>query len=403
MPFVLISTLHVSYLRELSCTNAVIGLLPSVFLTVFSIAALCSSTLPQSGRTVRWMLYCYMLGPGMMISTGITGAWLADSSRGWQIGVYFVHVCIWAACLGAAEPHFTSFALSCADSKTRGRFFGGQWAALGFGGVVGSLIWSHLFGNSHGRNVYYASFIIGGLLQMVGIVPLFRFVATPRKANETPEITGNLPRIGPLLRQRPFRGLLAVFLAFGVAQKACSFLALGIVSGSSQDSHLLAALNVAFMVGDVLWAFVSGWVCDAHGARRGLALSCAVFCAGLLATCLVMSAGTSAGWGIASWVSIGAYLLASVSQPAQNICLVNWVAEWDYGVSIPQVFGVLGLLLLPVHLVVPVLMGWQIDKVGFIPIFGLCGVILMAVAAFCVSPWWSGRDASQEKHNGQRA
>lgn len=370
------------YVRHLTSSNLVLGLMPAVrnlgiYLPPIFVSAYIERLLLYKPYVLLWTVWeriPYLLLAGATV-------WLWPQHPTLLLLLFFVLLGTSTVAGGICTPAWLQMVSLMIPMRQRGRFFG---LASGLGGLLGvagaamtAALLRHYPFPTNFALCFLATFIF--LIGSFAALAMGREPANPEAARRPPprSFWTYMRTLPPLLRrERNFAVFLLASIFANLGMAISPFLAVA----ASRNLHVSDAqvgiysgvLVATATLGSVGW----GWLGDHVGYRLVLL---AGTLAGLLSLSLAVLALAIASNALffAVFAALGAY--SSAIQLASFTVVTEFGTEQER----PTYIALSSLALAPVALVAPILGGALADKLGYAAIFsGTCVALLCACALF---------------------
>ncbi len=238
-----------------------------------------------------------------------------------------------------------------------GLFFGSQSAFSYLFGAVGAVIAGKVLEN----NLQNTGFTMCFLLAVASFTISFTALSLTREERSTPAAAGierneywkGLRSI--LKRDRNFRWFIAVRILGQLGTVGFAFFSVYVVRVFGVDEATAGYLTAVMMISETIFSPVMGWLGD-HWSHRGI-MAVGMLCAAASAT--VAFAAKSVGWFYL------AYSLAGISYIAIWTIALAMTLEFGEPHEKPAYIGLANTLIAPTAFIIPLLIGWLADSVGY--------------------------------------
>lgn len=367
------------FIRHLSSSNLVLGLMPAVRSLASNLPPVLISphvsTLPRFRPFVLW-LTLFERFPFLILAA--CTLWLGVDHHVLLLLIFFLMAAIWSAGGGVTSPAWLNLISLMIPMRLRGRFFGMAGAVGALLGVGGAALTAVILR----RYPYPTNFALCFLATFAFLVVSFIFLAAGRE----PRSVGESPReaarpLGPYLRALPaflrreknFTTFLTAGMLGNVGIATSPFL----TAAASRSLHVSDAqvgvygafLMAASMVGSIGW----GWLGDHLGYRP-------VLTAGTLCGVSCMSLAVLADATGRPDILYGVFILLGTYSSAMQLASVAAVVEFGELEERPTFVALSYLVQTPVAIVVPIAGGIVADHAGYGPIFLAVAVALLLAA-----------------------
>jgi len=375
MQFISVSTFFPMFVRSLTDSNIIIGLLPAIQMLGGAVPAIIAS---------RGMEHKPRLCPDMMLAMVfervpllLMGLWVLlakDVSTSLLLVVSLLLWAIYAHGGGYATALWTNLVGRTIPPRARGRMAGlggGLSSALGIfcPALVGWLIARH--GLQHG---YGLSLVIGGAIVVVGGLVFFWVRETPRVQGAPPPPMGAYLRglLALLGEDTRFRWHIVGRALWVIGASASAFYTVYAISVYGADATAVTWMTVALAAGRALGSWLGGSLADRTGNVAALVVSSLVLCVapivavlggGMVALTIVFAIqGIGTAIGFLSGMSIPLELAPSEEQTPRYVAVTT---------------ATIG----PVATLAPILAGVAIGWIGYRAYFTFAAVVFLLAAA----------------------
>ncbi len=381
MSMISASTILPLLVSELTPSKVAVGLVTAVFVVGTMVPQLLTAGYTESLVYKRPFLSGIALVGGRLPYLGLAAAvWLlAESQPLLTLGLLFLMILIAALSNGVVIPAWLDMIAKVIPVRLRGLFFGignGLGALLG---VAGGLIAGRVLAEFH----YPANYALLFVLATVALIISWAGVSATREpptvdVRPVTPLGVYLRRLPQVLRDNPnYARYLASTAVTSLGGMGTSFM---IVYASeryavtgTQVGTLTALLIGSQAVANLFW----GVIADRKGHQG-------VLVAGSLVAALAVTA-TWAGDGMV-WLWV-AFIALGVGTAANAVSRMNIVLEFGGAHDRPTYIGLTNTSLAPVTMAAPVLGGWLIDTVGYVPMF-VATAVLLVVGGVLLAAWF---------------
>lgn len=360
------------YLLGAGASNWVIALLPALGALGAGVTQGFSGWLVRRSSHIKgWVLVLHVLSPAPLVMAGL---WLLLGRGGGVVAVLLG----WGAFygfLGVLFPLWLDYMARILDPARRGRAFGAIFFVQTTAGVGGAAFASAVLGRSTADGAYALLFfaaagaMAGGSLLFAGT----RGETAPPGPPPASSSSQHFKDFFGLWREAPWlRSYMAArWLTRGTYPLVVNFYAARAVVDLGATPSQAALLGVAALGSQAVAGIAAGHLGDHLGHRAAVLLGQAgLVVASLL---LLLPLPLWAYFGVAALT--GAYLATEYTSHS------NWVMELAGPSRRQGALALVGLLLTPAAVAVPLLGGWLMDGVGFRPVAaGVAAILLVAMA-----------------------
>ncbi|HWE64242.1 MAG TPA: MFS transporter [Chloroflexota bacterium] len=367
------------YVRHLTTSNLVLGLLPAARnLGLYLPPIFVSAHVERLHRYKPYVLWWTTLErfPYLLLAIATIGLWPAHPQI--LLVIFFLLMILWTAGGGITTPAWLHMVSLMIPMRLRGRFFGSASSIgglLGVGGAAATAVILHHFR-------FPTNFVICFLATFVFVVLSFFALAAGR---EPPRAQAPAPPGQPMLtylralptflaRERNFTIFLLASVLGNAVMAISPFLAVAAVRGLHVSDAQVGVYSAVLLAVTTLGSIGWGWLGDQQGYRL-------VLLAGTLAGVVCMAFATlallmgSAPWFYAVFLALGAY--SSALQLASFTIVTEFGAEAER----PTIIALSSLVQAPMALVAPVIGGVVADRLGYHVVFIAAALALAAACA----------------------
>ncbi len=353
IPFVYHQTVVPGFLQSLGVAATWVGLGPAMHNGLLAVVQPISAYRFRPGvRRARALRIVYsFVGLAYLGLGGIV--WTQRPEPGVAFALTMGALALAATATGVGDPCYQNLVVESIPDGTRGRFFAMRLAFVGLGGLIGGQFAEAALRGSRDQAGYAMSFMLGGVLILTSTFSLAPFLdgeveERPRAVSFLEHLSG---RVGPLLKDRAFRGFLISVLLFALSVTVFPFLALLVRSRLNEGPGILGVLGGLAMGANLVMSGVLGVVSDRRGPRAAFGLG--LLCVGLgVLGCLVATERAALYL---------CYFFAACFMPAQMVGATNLalrLAERVPGnISPAETTSVMMAISTPVRILGPILSG----------------------------------------------
>lgn len=368
----------VSHLTE---SAVIVGMVPALVQLSFSLPQFVGPSLFADKRIKKkWLAGTNIVGAMTFTLFGLLVLAYGDSNPTLALVAFFPALIMLHGSTGIGATGWVDIMGKVVTRRVRGRFFGTSQAT---GGLIGALalgVAAGLLGDDAFPRGYGTLITVAGLMICVGslLFLLLREPPSPEPSESDRMFWRTMRRIPRVFVDNP--GFLhyagaRVVVAWAVA--ATAFIAVyGSRDLGATDSDV-ARLTTVFLLSQVIGSLSGGWLGDRFGVRMLPIL-------GSLATIVAAVLAVSATNLALIYAAVGASGLVSVIIVSDITVVLELAPESQR----PTYMAALNMILGPLSLPAPLLLGWLVDTGGFRGMFTtaiVVGVVgLAAVLSFAI-------------------
>jgi MFS family permease len=360
------------YLLGAGASNRVIALLPALGALGAGITQVFSGWLVRRSSHIKgWVLALHVLAPTPL---ALVGFWLL-LGRGGGVAAVLVGWGAFYAFLGILFPIWLDYMARILDPARRGRAFGAIFFVQTTAGVGGAALASGVLERSTSDGAYALLFfaaaaaMAGGSLLFMGT----RGEIPPPGPTTASSSSEHFKEFFGLWREAPWMRsyMVARWLTRGTYPLVVTFYAARAVAELGATPSQAALLGVAALGCQAVAGIAAGHLGDHFGHRTAVVLGQAGL---LVASVLVLLPIPLSGYFVVAALT-GVYLATEYASQG------NWIMELAGPSRRRGALALVGVLLTPTAVAVPLLGGWLMDKVGFRPVAaGVAAILLIAMA-----------------------
>jgi MFS family permease len=359
------------YLLGAGASNGTIALLPALGALGAGITQGFSGWLVRRSAHIKgWVLALHLLSPTPLALVGI---WLL-LGRGGGVAAVLLGWGAFYGFLGILFPLWLDYMARILDPARRGRAFGAIFFIQTTAGVGGAALASGVLERSTADGAYALLFLVaaaamaGGSLLFVGT----RGEILPPGPPPAPSSSGHFKEFFGLWREaswlRPY--MVARWLTRGSYPLVAFFYAARAVAEWGATPSQAALLGAVALACQAVAGIAAGILGDHLGHRTAVVLGQAGL---LVASVLVLFPIPLWGYFVVAALT-GVYLATEYASQG------NWIMELSGPSRRQGALALVGFLLTPTAVAVPLLGGWLMDGVGFRPVAaGVALVLLLAM------------------------
>jgi MFS family permease len=367
------STILPAYLRHLSASNLVIGVLSALTTAGYSLPNLLFAPLTERVRRKKRLILFVTPGERLpYLALAACAAWLAVGNPPLALAITFAALLIFTCTGGALTPAWLDLIARAIPARRRGAFFGRSNALAGLMGIGGAVLAQHLLATQPYPRAYVELF----LLAFVFVAISYAFFALNRE--QGPFMPGKRGSFWLWLRGLPaivrgdanFAWYMLATLASSLAYSAAAFFTVVAINrlhvGDFEVGWYTAVLLAASTCFNLLW----GWLADRRGHKVVLA-------AGLLGMLLAMPLSMVAPTPLAYAL---VFLLLGASVSAGQLSRLAIMLEFAPEATRPTYVGLASVAGAPLALLGPLVGGVVADRAGSpaaFAIFWLAGLVAL--------------------------
>lgn len=368
------------YIRHLTSSNVVLGLLPAVRnLGLYVPPIFVSPHVESLHRYKPYVLVWTTLEriPFLILALATVSLWPRHPDI--LLLIFFSMVAIWSIGGGVTTPAWLHMVSLMIPVRLRGRFFGlssGIGGLLGVGAAVVTAIILRTYGFPTNFAVcFLATFVllVGSFVALaLGREPLLAGGAGPRLGQPIGTYLRGLPAF--LARERNFAMYLLASLLGNVGIAISPFLAVAAARGLHVSDAQVGVYSGVLLATSTLGSLLWGWLGDRAGYRPVL-LAGTVAGLACMSLAIVGLALSSVAWFYLVFMLLGAY------NSAIQLAGFTVVTEFGTEAERPTFIALSSLVLAPVALGAPVLGGAIADRLGYGVIFAATALALAVASA----------------------
>jgi MFS family permease len=369
MNVVSVGTVIPVFLERLGASNAVIALLPSLSALGAGIPMLASSFLTRRSRRMkRWVLGLHLVAP---LPLGVIAAGL---HAGVHSPILLVLVCwgVYYGLLGLLFPMWMDYMARILDPARRGRAIGFVFLVQTLSGVSGVSLAAWLLKGDSGTSTYSLLFALSWAAGVGG--SLFFLGTREDVSDRVPERLTARQHLGKLLgmvlKSRPLLGYTAArCLVRGTYPLLVNFYAAHAVAKRGVSVSEAALYGAAALVCQAGASWGLGYLGDRTGHRLPVLLGQGALLAGCVLVLLPLPA--AALFAVAALT--GVYM--GTEYTSQN----NWIMDLAPAGERQSAISVVGFLMTPAAVLVPLVGGGLMDRLGFPAVCGGVALVVLGV------------------------
>lgn len=370
LSFASFATIVPAFVRHLTDSNLLVGLLAAVVQVGWTLPALLFASYTERLPRKKRFILLVTLGERLPY-LGLAGlALLAPEAPGLALAGTLLLVAVFTGTGGALGPAWLDFVARAIPVRRRGSFFGLS-SALGGALGIGAAAIARAALDAHGFPTGYA---ICFLLAFVGVLLSYLSFLGAREigpfvGREAEALGAYLRRLPAVLRQDHAFARYLASLTLGVAGLAAGgFYAVAAIARAGAGPSEVALFTGVFLAAQTAANPVWGLVSDRRGHKTTLlsGLACSA------AATLTAAAATEV------WQFGATFLLYGVSLAATNLARIAIVMEFSPPDVRPTYIGLAGASLTPVAAAGPLLGGALADALGYPPTFALFALLALA-------------------------
>ncbi|MEW5765635.1 MAG: MFS transporter [Acidobacteriota bacterium] len=370
------------FLEGLGASNAAIALLPALSALGVGLPQAFSGTLTRRGGSLRARVLWLHVAAPLPLALVAAGLWSGGVSPVWLVlggwGAFY-------ALVGTVFPLWLDFMAGILDPERRGRAFGFIFFTQTLAGAAGVTAAGYLLGHSTAPQVYAALFLSAALLMAGGS---FLFLGTAGGAPDEPVRPGGVDQHlramwGALRRSRwmlPY--LCGRWVVRGAYPLILHFYAVFAVAERGMSPSAAAILGTAALLGQAFAGIGAGWLGDRFGHKAAVLIGQG----GLASAALLLVTPVPDAAIYLAAVLTGAFLATEYTSQT------NWVIDLAGPHERRNALGLVGFLLTPSAVLAPLAGGWIMDSVGFRPVFGAVGLLVLGAMAWEIRLVPTGRE-----------
>ncbi len=370
----------VSHLTE---SAVIVGMVPAMVQLSFSLPQIAGPSIFADKRIKKnWLATTNAIGALAFALFGLLVLTVGDTNPTLLLVTFFPALIMLHGSAGIGATGWVDILGKIIARRVRGRFFGASTATGGLLGAAGLAVASGLLGDDAFPRGYGTLIAVAGLMICAGSL---LFLPLREPPSPDPDDSDRLfwrtmrkiPRV--LVEDRGFLYYAGARVIVAWAMAAGAFIAVfGARDLGATDSDV-ARLTTVFLLSQVTGSLSGGWFGDRFGVRYLPVL-------GSLATVVAVSLAFSATDLTLIYAAVGMAGMASMVIVAD----ITIVLERAPDLCRPTYMAGLNLILGPLALPAPLLLGRLVDVAGFHTMFGTTIVValagLLAVLGFAFGP-----------------
>lgn len=369
-----------AYLRHLTDSNLIIGLLSAIVTAGYSLPNLFFSNFTERFPRKKPLILAVTPGERLpYLVLAAVAAWLAIPHPGVALAITLATVLIFSCTGGALTPAWLDLIARAIPARRRGAFFGRSNALAGLLGVGGAVLSQQLLATQPYPNAYVELFLLAFVLVLVS----YGFFAANREQGPyTPSSRRPFWRwlrsLPALVRQdRNFSWYLLAVLASSLANAAAAFFAVVAIARLGASDRDIAWFNAVFLAAQTVLNLLGGWLADRYGHKLVLMAGMAAMVLAIPAALLVPNVGVFAV----------VFVLLGAANTANSLSRFSIMLEFAPADQRPTYVGLASVAGAPLALLGPLLGGAVADRAGYAPafaIFFVAGLIALWLLSFRV-------------------
>jgi len=371
------------FVSHLTDSTVLVGMVPAMVQLSFSVPQILGPSLFAATRIKKWRLAASnIVGASAFALFGLSVIRFGDSRPSLILAMFFLALIMLNGSAGIGATGWVDIVGKIIDKEIRGRFFGASHAAGGIVGAIGIGIAAQVLGNDAFPDGYGILITIAGLM-IVGGGVLFLFLrepASPESDTRNRRFWASMRGIpGAVAGDRQFLHYAGARVAVAWAVAASAFITVfGSREFGASDADI-ARLTTVFLLSQVAGSLGGGMVGDRFGVRSLLV-------AGSLASLGAVVVAALATDLILVYVAIAIAGLVSMLIVADITMVLDTAPESRR----PAYMAALNLILGPLSLPAPLILGLLVDVAGFRMMFtiaiALALIGLAAALSFALRP-----------------
>lgn len=373
------------FLQERGASNALIACLPAMSALGAGLAQAFSGFVggnrPRLKPMVMWL---HVTASAPLLLAGFFLLW----GRLPAVPVVLLFWALFYAFIGLLFPLWMDYMARILDPARRGRALGIVFLTQTLAGVLGVILAAALLKGGTSDLRYAVLFFAGGAAIAGGS---FFFLGTREEPGgdswERPTMRGHLLDLAGLWHRLPWLPayMATRWLVRGTYPLLIHFYAVYAVTRKGVGPAEAALYGTAALACQAAMGLLAGALGDRLGHRTSVLVG-----QGILIGACVLAVLPVPAWGFFLVAGLtGAFLATEYTNQSA------WLMDLATPAERQSVLALVGFLLTPVSVVMPLLGGWIMDSTGFRPVVAAVGAFV-AVAALLTSRLPQGRDASDQ-------